>query len=144
MTVKVKLLSDEAKLPVFKKHGDAGADLESIEDTIIKAHETKAIGTGIVLEIPVGYEGQIRSRSGLALQGLFVLNAPGTIDSGYRGEVKVILHNINNSDFVVCKGDRIAQLVVHEVCPTSFEIVSSVSQTERGEDGFGSTGVKDN
>ena len=99
------------------------------------------VPTGLFFEIPEGYEVQVRPRSGLAAKsGITVLNTPGTIDSDYRGEIKVILINLGTSDFTVNSGDRIAQMIIAPVIQASFEITDSLSQTERGEGGFGSTG----
>ena len=141
-SLKIKL-TNGAKMPEYKNHGDAGADLYSIEDVVIPSMERKIVKTGLYFEIPYGYEVQIRSRSGLsAKHGVFVLNSPGTIDSGYRGEIMVILQNLGKEDFTVSKGDRIAQMVVSSVAYIPIVEVEEVSDTERGSGGFGSTGVK--
>ncbi len=140
--LKVKRLSDTAKLPVYATDGSAGMDLFSDEDIELKPMEIKAVGTGIAIEIPYGYEGQVRPRSGLALKGITVANAPGTIDSDYRGEVKVILINLSGKTFRVEKGMRIAQLVVNRCERVKIEEVSDLSETSRGSGGFGSTGIK--
>jgi len=140
--LKIKL-TNGAIMPEYKKRGDAGADLYSVEDVVIPSMERRIVKTGLYFEIPNGYEVQIRSRSGLAAKhGVFVLNSPGTIDSGYRGEIMVILQNLGKEDFVVNKGDRIAQMVVSAVDYMWFTEVEEVSDTERGSGGFGSTGVK--
>jgi dUTP pyrophosphatase len=115
-------------------------DLLSNEDINIPPNTAYAIDTGIRLEIPWGYEAQIRSRSGLSLQGLVVNNAPGTIDSNYRGLVRVILKNQNNYPFKVNKGDRIAQMVLAKVETIEWVLDDELSETERGERGFGSSG----
>jgi dUTP pyrophosphatase len=108
---------------------------------IIKAGETALVPTGFKIEIPHGFEGQIRPRSGLAIKhGIGVLNSPGTIDSDYRGEVKVILVNFNKKDFVIHRGDRIAQLVITPVAQATWEEIDDVVQTTRGSGGFGHTG----
>lgn len=139
--IPVKLLDPDARIPEYAKEGDAGADLFSIEDKVIAIKQWALIRTGIALEIPAGYEGQIRPRSGLAAKfGVTVLNSPGTIDSGYRGEIKVILINHGLSPFIISKGDKIAQLVVSPIVSASFEIVKKLSKSERGKDGIGSTG----
>lgn len=129
-------------LPSFATAGAAGADLVSAEDATIVPGAVHAVATGIALAIPQGHEGQVRPRSGLALKhGVTVLNAPGTIDADYRGEIKVILINHGPEPFRVARGDRIAQLVVARVAPVRFERVDALSETARGEGGFGSTGV---
>ena len=140
--IKIKL-QDGATLPEYKNSGDSGADLRSIEDTVIPPMERAIIRTGLFFEIPQGFEVQIRSRSGLAAkEGVFVLNSPGTIDSSYRGEIKIILQNLGKDIFSVSKGDRIAQMVVSSVSQLPFTIISALNETERGAGGFGSTGIK--
>jgi len=117
------------------------SDMNEMNTTKVLAFNWKLISTGIYLEIPEGYEVQVRSRSGLAVKyGLMVLNSPGTIDSGYRGEVKVILKNHDHHSYDVKKGDRIAQLVMASVVRAEIEEVIELSETERNEGGFGSTG----
>ena len=138
--LKIKNLSDNP-MPCFKNPGDSGMDICSNEDVRVLAFNWKLISTGIYLEIPEGYEVQVRSRAGLAAKhGLIVLNSPGTIDSGYRGEVSVILMNHNHFPYDVTKGDRIAQLVMASVVRADIVTVSELSTTERNEGGFGSTG----
>ena len=128
-------------LPKYARDGDAGMDICAAEDIHISPFNWKAISTGLFVEIPDGYEIQIRSRSGLAFKhGISVLNSPGTIDSGYRGEIKVILKNSDHHRYDVKKGERIAQMVVSEFTKTSFIEVAELSDTERGEGGLGSTG----
>ena len=130
-------------LPTHATAGAAGADIVSAEDTTIQPGGIHAVATGIALAIPEGFEGQVRPRSGLALKhGVTVLNAPGTIDADYRGEVKVILINHGPEPFRIARGDRVAQLVVAAVAPVRFERVEALPDTARGEGGFGSTGVK--
>ncbi len=130
-------------LPTHATAGAAGADIVAAEDTTIQPGGIHAVATGIALAIPEGYEGQVRPRSGLALKhGVTVLNAPGTIDADYRGEVKVILINHGPEPFRVARGDRVAQLVVAAVAPVTFERVDVLPDTARGAGGFGSTGVK--
>lgn len=122
--------------------GAAGYDLCSAEDVEIAAGEYLAVSTGFALAIPAGFEGQVRPRSGLALKhGITVLNAPGTIDADYRGEVKVILVNHGKIDFQIRKNDRIAQIVFAAVHPAILEQVSVLPETARGSGGFGSTGI---
>ena len=130
--------------PRYQTIGSAGADVSSSEDAVIPAGGWTIVSTGLFLEVPRGYECQVRSRSGLAArEGVFVLNSPGTIDSDYRGELKVILANMGKSDFLVNKGDRIAQLVFTSVPPVIFHENKreSFSSTTRGSGGFGSTGI---
>lgn len=139
--VKVKAL-DNLLIPEYATVGAAGTDLKSAEDGVIKPGEIKLVKTGLFLEIPDGYEGQVRPRSGLALKfGVTVLNSPGTIDSDYRGEVGVILINHGNKDFAYKKGDRIAQLIFSKVTKAKFEIAEQIKPTTRGSGGFGHTGV---
>ena len=131
----------ENPLPKYARDGDAGMDICASEDVQIKAFSWTTISTGIYLEIPEGYECQIRSRSGLAAKfGIFVLNSPGTIDSGYRGEVKIILKNEDHRPYEVKKGDRIAQMVFAPVTNAILTEVAELSDTDRGEGGLGSTG----
>jgi dUTP diphosphatase len=128
--------------PARATAGAAGADLVSAEDATIAPGAVHAVATGIALAIPEGYEGQVRPRSGLALKhGVTVLNAPGTIDADYRGEVKVILINHGPEPFRVSRGDRIAQLVVAPVTRAHFERVEILPASDRGQGGFGSTGI---
>ena len=133
-------------LPEYKKKGDAGMDIRSNEDVHIRAFNWVTINTGLYIIIPYGYEGQVRSRSGLAAKfGLQVLNTPGTIDSGYRDELKIIMINHNHHSYEVKKGDRIAQLVVKPVEQAQlFDINKGTheAQTENRGGGLGSTGVK--
>jgi len=141
MKIKVKKLSELAEIPAYQSEEAAGFDLHSIEDVVIKPRERKLISTGLAFEIPKGYEIQIRPRSGLAYKhGITVLNTPGTIDSDYRGEIKVLLINHSNEDFEIKVKERIAQAVIKEVIQAEFEEVEVLSETKRGEKGFGSTG----
>ena len=136
-------LTDGAALPEYKTSGAAGADICSNEDCSINPNSWKLVSTGLFPEIPENFEIQVRSRSGLAAKnGVFVLNSPGTVDSDYRGEIKVILANMSDKPFEIKKGDRIAQLVVSPVQQANFETVSEVSETERSAGGFGSTGIR--
>ncbi len=131
--------------PAYESEGASGLDLRAaVEGEVtIEPGKWALIPTGIKAAIPEGFEGQVRPRSGLALKhGITVLNAPGTVDSDYRGEVKVILVNLGSRPFVVKRGDRIAQLVITPVARAKIEVVEKVPPTERGEGGFGSTGVK--
>lgn len=134
---------DSAELPVYKTTGAAGADVCACVDSpvVISSMESALIPTGLFFEIPEGYEIQVRPRSGLAFKNkVTVLNTPGTIDSDYRGELKVLLMNFGKDDFVVNNKDRIAQIVVAPVTRGLFSCVEKISSTERGEGGFGSTG----
>lgn len=145
VVIKVKHLSHckDLPLPSYATAGASGVDLYACVDKPIKLKpfERALIPTGIQVEIPKGYEAQIRPRSGLALKyGVTVLNTPGTIDSDYRGEVCVILINLGNADFVVEQGMRIAQMVICPVVKVNILKVNELSATERGEGGFGSTG----
>ena len=130
-------------LPEYQNKGDAGMDIRSNEDINIRAFSWKTIGTGLYIIIPFGYEGQMRSRSGLAAKfGLQVLNSPGTIDSGYRDELKVILINHNHWAYEVKKGDRIAQLVISPMTQATLEEVYELNKDNDRGGGLGSTGVK--
>jgi dUTP pyrophosphatase len=140
--MKIKVSGSKDHMPVYAQPGDAGADLKSVESIYIPPLERLMVNTGVKLEIPEGYVGLIHPRSGLALKhGITVLNTPGTIDSGYRGEIGVILFNTSNKPFIINQGDRIAQLVIQKVETAEFEFVDVLDNTERGDGGFGSTGV---
>ena len=145
VVVKVQLISDGARLPVYGSSQAAGADLCAClgnQSLTIEPHRWAMVPTGIAIALPVGYEAQVRPRSGLAAKkGITVLNSPGTVDSDYRGEVKVILINHSDEPFVINDGDRIAQMVIARHESASLEVVSSLDETERGSGGFGSTGV---
>ena len=142
MTVKVLRTDPEAQLPAYAHPGDAGMDVRSIENVTLAPGARALVRTGLVLELPPDAEAQVRPRSGLALKhGVTVLNTPGTIDAGYRGEVGVILINLGAETFVVEKGMKIAQLVVAPVAQAEIVEVSAVDATDRGVGGFGSTGV---
>ena len=141
MVLKIKKLNPKAIIPAYQTEEAAGFDLHSIEDVVLKPNERKLISTGLAFEIEFGYEVQIRPRSGLAFKhGITVLNSPGTIDSDYRGEIKVLLINHSNEKFEIKKGDRIAQAVVAPVIQAEIVEVEELSDTTRGEGGFGSTG----
>ncbi len=128
-------------LPRHATAGAAGCDLVAAEDAALAPLERVAVATGLAIALPLGFEAQVRPRSGLALEhGITVANAPGTIDSDYRGEVKVILVNLGSGPYVVRRGDRIAQLVVAPVERVTWEPVSVLPSTQRGAGGFGSTG----
>ena len=138
------MASKGAIIPEYKTAGAAGADLCALlnEPLTIPAGKFAMVPTGLFFEIPEGYEVQVRPRSGLAAKnGVTVLNTPGTIDSDYRGEIKVILINLGDADFTINSGDRIAQMIIAPVTQAKFTITESLSETERGTGGFGSTGV---
>lgn len=138
------VVSEGAIVPEYKTVGAAGADVYAFlkEPVLIAVGKSCIIPTGVFYEIPEGFEIQVRPRSGLAAKnGVTVLNTPGTIDSDYRGELQVILINLGNEDFVVNNGDRIAQIIVAPVIQGNFVQVKNLSVTERGQKGFGSTGV---
>ncbi len=129
-------------LPEYETEGSAGMDIRAAEDSMIGPGERGLVGTGFAFAIPIGYEVQVRPRSGLALKkGISVLNTPGTIDSDYRGEIKVILINHSSDDFAIERGDRIAQIVIAPVQRATMTEVSELGDTKRGSGGFGSTGV---
>ncbi len=131
----------EFPLPGYATERSAGVDLRSAEDALLLPGERISVGTGIRLGIPEGYEGQVRPRSGLAIKhGVTVLNAPGTIDSDYRGEVRVLLVNLGLDAFNIAAGDRIAQIVIAPVSRVEWVESDSLDATGRGEGGFGSTG----
>ena len=139
--LRVKRLVPEARLPERSHQDDAGLDLYALGPVEIAPGEIRGVKTGVALELPSGTEGQIRPRSGLALRyGVTVLNSPGTIDQGYRGEIEVILVNHGKAPFVVQQGFRIAQLVVQRRLSTRVVQVSALSRGSRGTDGLGSTG----
>ena len=143
--IKIKCIKEDgATIPLYKTAGAAGADLcaKVSQPLTIKAGKFAMVPTGLFFEIPEGYEVQVRPRSGLAAKnGVTVLNTPGTIDSDYRGEIKVILVNLSDTDFVINNGDRIAQMIVAPVTQAEFIVSDKLSETERGTGGFGSTGV---
>lgn len=145
MNIKVKKLKPGATVPTMGSKFAAGADLYSAEDAdvVIEPSETKFIGTGIAMEIPEGYVGLVYARSGLACKrGLAPANKVGVVDSDYRGEIKVALHNHGKEAQTVEKGERIAQMVIAPYLSVNYEEADALSETERGEGGFGSTGRK--
>ncbi|WP_120077179.1 dUTP diphosphatase [Aurantiacibacter odishensis] len=128
-------------LPAYATAGAAGMDVVSAEDVVLRPGARQAVATGFSVAIPEGYEIQVRPRSGLALKhGITVPNSPGTIDSDYRGELKIILANLSGDNFSIRRGDRIAQLVLAPVTLAAWEEVDDLDATARGEGGFGSTG----
>ncbi|NCB48009.1 MAG: dUTP diphosphatase [Clostridia bacterium] len=137
-----KKLDKDCILPKYAHKEDAGMDIFSLEQKLIKPFSWEQIRTGFSMELPHGYESQVRSKSGLALKnGLFVLNSPGTVDENYRGEVCVMLMNLSKEEYLVEKNQKIAQMVINKV--EHFECVEAknLSSTSRGEGGFGSTGL---
>ena len=145
MNIKVKKLKPDATVPTMGSKFAAGADLYSAEDAdvVIEPSETKFIGTGLAMEIPEGYVGLVYARSGLACKrGLAPANKVGVVDSDYRGEIKVALHNHGKEAQTVEKGERIAQMVIALYLSVNYEEAVALSETERGEGGFGSTGRK--
>jgi len=142
MTLRFKKVHPEAVLPAYAHPSDAGMDVRSVEDLVIPVGGRALVHTGLVMMLPPLYEAQVRPRSGLALKhGITVLNAPGTIDSGYRGEVGVILVNLGQEAFPVRKGDKIAQIVIAPVTQPEIVETDQIEDTDRGTGGFGSTGL---
>lgn len=143
MKLKVKCLKNNKSLPVYQTQGSSGMDLTAgIDEEIeIKPLERKLIPTGISIELPLGYEAQVRARSGMAVKhGITLINAIGTIDSDYRGEVCVGLINLSNETYTIKPNDRIAQMVIMKVEQAEIEVETELSETQRGAGGFGSTG----
>lgn len=141
MDVEVLLVAEPGFEPIYAKPGDAGADLRSAEQLILPARSRALVKTGVRIALPVGYVGLVHPRSGLAAKhGITVLNTPGTVDAGYRGEIMVTLYNSSDEDFEVLVGDRIAQLVIQQVERANFVAVAELPGSERGETGFGSSG----
>ena len=142
MTLKFKRIHPDATLPAYAHPSDAGMDVRSVDELVIPPGKRALVHTGLVMLLPPLYEAQVRPRSGLALKsGVTVLNTPGTIDAGYRGEVGVILINLGEAPFAVHKGDKIAQLVIAPVTQPIVEETELVDETDRGAGGFGSTGA---
>lgn len=143
--MKIRIVNKSSnELPHYATKASAGVDLRANlkADIILKPLERTIVPTGLFIEIPIGYEAQVRPRSGLAIKkGITVLNTPGTIDADYRGEIMVILINLSNLDFVIKHGDRIAQMVIASHQQAEWNLVEDLSSTERGSGGFGSTGV---
>ena len=144
MTIKIINKSQHA-LPNYETNASAGMDLRANinEAILLKPLERAIVKTGLFIELPIGYEAQVRPRSGLAAKkGITVLNSPGTVDADYRGEIGVILVNLSNEEFIVENGERIAQLIIAKHERAEWIAVQELSETDRGEGGFGSTGVK--
>jgi dUTP pyrophosphatase len=144
--MEIKIVNkSQNELPAYSTIHSAGMDLRAnlIEPVVLKPLERKLIPTGLFIELPVGYEAQIRPRSGLALKkGITVLNSPGTIDADYRGEICVILINLSGEEFVIENGERICQMVVASHETVEWQLVEKLEETKRGEGGFGHTGKK--
>ncbi|MEX5294842.1 dUTP diphosphatase [Kocuria sp. CPCC 205268] len=143
LSIALQALDPELPLPVYAKPGDAGADLRSREDVVLGPGERALVPTGVAIALPEGYAGFVHPRSGLAARhGITVVNAPGTVDSGYRGEIMVTLLNTDGTaPFTVRRGDRIAQLVIQRVEQAVFEVVDVLPGSARGGTGFGSSGT---
>ena len=144
--MQIKIINKSShSLPNYETIASAGMDLRAniTESITLKPLERTIVKTGLFIELPIGYEAQVRPRSGLAAKkGVTVLNAPGTVDADYRGEIGVILVNISHEDFIIENGERIAQLVIAKHERAEWILVKELSETSRGEGGFGSTGVK--
>ena len=142
ISIAIKMLDSELPVPSYSHPSDAGADLHAREGAVLEPGERALVRTGIALAIPHGYVGLVHPRSGLATKhGITVVNAPGTVDAGYRGEIMVTLLNTDRTEpFTVNRGDRIAQLVIQKVEQAAFAQVDSLEETARGASGFGSTG----
>ncbi|MFT4147775.1 MAG: dUTP diphosphatase [Micrococcaceae bacterium] len=142
LEVLIQLLDSEIPLPQYAKPGDAGADLCTTEDVTLQPGERKLVGTGVALALPAGYVALVHPRSGLAVKkGITIVNAPGTVDAGYRGEIKVCLLNTDSQEAAqFVRGDRIAQLVIQKYEEANFVHVAELPGSDRGASGFGSTG----
>ena len=143
VNVHIKLLDPELPAPAYAKPGDAGSDLRSRIDFELEPGERALVPTGVAIALPEGYVGLVHPRSGLATKnGITIVNAPGTVDSGYRGELMVTLLNTDKTkSFHVQRGDRIAQLIIQKYEHATFTVVDELEQTERGSSGFGSSGI---
>jgi dUTP pyrophosphatase len=141
MYMKIKKLHEDAIIPSYQSEGAAGFDFHAIETLTLQPGQRGLVGTGLAVALDLGYELQVRPRSGLALKhGISLVNTPGTVDSDYRGEIKIILINHGDEPFAIKKGERIAQGVINAVVQAKMEIVEDLDQTQRGASGFGSTG----
>ena len=143
VSIEFKLLHELAQAPKYAHDGDAGADLVCVKDVMLKPGERLLVPTGVAIALPEGYVGLVHPRSGLAAKhGIGIVNAPGTIDSGYRGELKICLINLDQSETVALPaGSRIAQLVIQQVTTANFVQVNDLDNTERSDNGFGSSGI---
>lgn len=144
--IEVKIINRSGnQLPTYETHSSAGMDVRAALDQPVTLHpmERMLVPTGLRMQLPQGYECQIRPRSGLALKkGITVLNTPGTVDADYRGEIGVILINLSNEDFVINDGDRICQMVITQYTQVKWEVVERIDETGRGDGAFGHTGIK--
>ncbi len=138
MKIGIKLLHPDAKVPQMQREGDAAFDLYSVETVSLQPGDRKSIDCGIACEIPSNYKIMVNGRSGMATKGIFC--HVGTIDPNYKGMIGAILVNLSDKEYVINKGDRVGQLSLHEIIPTTFEIVDELSSSNRGEQGFGSSG----
>lgn len=142
MNIKIKRIHPDALLPIYSHDGDSGMDISSLKNYYVPPKECKLVSTGLEFEIPYGFELQIRPRSGLALnRGITILNSPGTIDAGYRGELKILVFNTSGRTYKIKKGERIAQGVVSKIEIVSIIESDKLSETKRGDRGLGSTGT---
>ena len=143
IVVRIKRLDPTIELPAYAHAGDAGLDLRSAESLTLQPYERRLVSTGLAVAIPAGYAGFVQPRSGLAIkQGLSIVNTPGLVDSAYRGELKVILINLDaNEPISIQRGDRIAQLVIQRVPEVTLQEVDELDSTDRGTGGFGSSGI---
>ena len=142
INVNIQRKSETAIVPRYAYPGDAGCDLCSDEHVVLLPKTPTLVRTGIAIELPVGYEAQIRSRSGLASKYyITVFNSPGTVDAGYRGELQICLYSFRNTEVVVNQGDRIAQMIIAPIVQACFSVVEQLSDSERGEGGWGSSGL---
>lgn len=141
--IEIKLVTKSGNIPAYETEGSAGMDLKAVlnEPVVLAPGERKLIPTGLFIELPQGYEAQVRARSGLAIKhGITLINCVGTIDSDYRGEIQVPLVNLGQEDFEIKNGERIAQMVIAKYEQVSWKITDELSETERGAGGFGHTG----
>ena len=140
--IKFQKLHPEAQIPSYAHIGDAGADVYAVSEVTVEPQKRAAIPTGLAVDIPIGYEIQVRPKSGLALKyGITVLNSPGTVDAGYRGEIQVIVINLGDAAYTFAKGQKIAQLVLKPVLQASY-VEGELGTSDRGVGGFGSTGLQ--
>ncbi len=141
--IEVKLVTKEGNIPAYETSGSAGMDLKATldEPIVLNPGQRMLVPTGLFIELPFGYEAQVRARSGLAIKhGITLINAIGTVDSDYRGEIKVPLVNLGDEPFEIRNGERIAQMVINKYEQVQWKVVDKLSETERGEGGFGHTG----
>ncbi len=141
MRIKVKKLHPDAKIPSYSHPGDAGFDVHACEEVVINPGERKMVGLGLVFEIPEGFVGLVWDKSGLA-KNHGITSLAGVVDSGFRGESQVLLYNISNKPFVVEKGSKVAQILIKRIELAEFEEIDELTETSRGEGGWGSTGLK--